>query len=186
VFPELAAEMNIPEIEGLAHHLDAEAARSLQEAAGDTETDAKVEAPVDTGTLRNSIFTVLFGGKGTMEVNIAAAAASSLKAKRPLVLAALPVPPRNKHEAVISVGVEYGVYVEYGHMAMRSTKAPRKRKGRITETVRGGESPFYEPGVYTLTPGRFYMTKAAENARTDHLPRHLMLAIERAKRKGAR
>lgn len=78
--------------------------QALEKAARDIEAKAKMNAPVDTGNLKNSIYSKgpgfsTFGGAGNTQ----------------------PEEPIGDHEAVVHAGAPYAVYVDYGtaHMPAR-------------------------------------------------------------------
>ncbi len=97
--PKLSAEV--------AGHVD----DVIDEAAFRVERGAKDSAPVDTGFLRSSIYTVTTGGSGYAH---AASAAESAADRGMLPEVAQPA----AHQAIVAVGAEYGIFVEYGTSRM--------------------------------------------------------------------
>ena len=82
--------------------------QTVRKVALDIQKDAVDLAPVDTGFLRNSIYTVTsasssYGKAGT--------------GKDLRMLDELPEPP-DEYTAYVAVGAEYGEYVEYGTIYM--------------------------------------------------------------------
>lgn len=89
-----------------ANHLLAQVVRK---AAFDIEAHSKMLVPVDTGALKNSIYTVTDRSSGY------AAARASNPVGNPFFGE---VRPRGPMEAVVAVGQHYGVYIEYGTVRM--------------------------------------------------------------------
>lgn len=115
----------------------------VREAAFEIEKRAKENTPVDTGALRNSIHVVTDRDDGYAEAVASAEAAheSALAAgKTPKGRSAsselrlFPEPPKPKAgEAIVAVGVEYGIDVERG-------------------TVRQAPQPYLTPAVEEVRP----------------------------------
>lgn len=101
-------------------------AKAVRTAAFDIEREAKLLAPVDTGFLRASIYTVTNGGSG---FKVSAVSASG-RAQRTLFGA---VTVADKYEAAVAVGAQYGIYLEYG-------------------TYRSPAQPFMTPAVMRVKP----------------------------------
>lgn len=81
----------------------------VRKAAFDIEAAAKAQAPVDTGALKNSIYTVTsdssdYSGGDMPQVDT----------------------PANDHTAYVAVGMSYGIYQEYGtsHMPAQPYMTP--------------------------------------------------------------
>jgi len=72
---------------------------------------AKIEAPIDTGYMRNSIYTKTAEFSGYADASIAAAQALPVTAAARRSFPEGPRPPVGT--AIVSVGAEYGVHVEY-------------------------------------------------------------------------
>lgn len=104
VIPEYMVEVKIPELDGLVEHLDEELRTAVRVAAFRTETIAKMAAPVDTGLLRSSIITYIFG-RGSFV---------SGAAFRPTATMVTSERPRDPYEAITATGTEYAAHVEYG------------------------------------------------------------------------
>ncbi len=100
--------------------------RAVRKAAFDIEREAKQRAPVDTGFLRASIYTVTKGGSG-FKVSPSGATGA---AQRTLFS---PVSLTDSHEAIVAVGAQYGIYLEYG-------------------TRRSPAQPFMTPAVMKVKP----------------------------------
>lgn len=104
LIPEYMVEVKVPELDGLVEHLDEELRTAVRQAAFRTETTAKMFAPVDTGLLRNSIITYIFG-QGSFV---------SGSAFRPTNTMVTSERPRDPYEAITATGTEYAAHVEYG------------------------------------------------------------------------
>lgn len=102
--PELFVEVNVPELDGLVDHLDEELRSAVQIATFRAETAAKIAAPVDTGLLRSSIISYVYG-KGSFV---------SGSAFRPAAGFPTSERPRDPWEGIISTGTEYAAHVEWG------------------------------------------------------------------------
>ena len=100
--------------------------KAVRKAAFDIEREAKLLAPVDTGFLRASIYTVTQGRSG---FKVSSATASGA-AQRTLFNQ---VAVTNPYEAVVAVGAEYGIYLEYG-------------------TSRNRAQPYMTPAVQKVNP----------------------------------
>lgn len=95
-------------LDSILKHLDGNMANAVAKAAFAVEAEAKLNAPVDTGALRASIYTSLHnGGRGSQ----AMAQARSLRPEA--VTEALPT-PRTGNTAYVGPSVEYGAEVELG------------------------------------------------------------------------
>jgi HK97 gp10 family phage protein len=88
-------------IEQFAQGLEDELSKLVRKTAFAIEGDAKTRAPVDTGALRASIYTVTSDG-GSSRVPQGVEAAGPVER------------PSSPTEAVVAVGVNYAPYVEYG------------------------------------------------------------------------
>jgi len=113
VFPDLFAEIKVPEIEGLADHLEKELTTAVKQAAGRVVAVAVPKAPVDTGALRNSIGVMTFGGGGDWAMNAERARSAARTKGREVGLHA-PEPPMSQFEAIVFAGVEYARFMEFG------------------------------------------------------------------------
>lgn len=98
--------------------------RIVKKACLDIEANAKDNAPVDTGALKASIYSVVDGADGAAEAEAEARAANS---KINFVTPDGDVIVDRLHGMVV-VGADYGPYVEYG-------------------TTRAGAQPFFTPAV---------------------------------------
>ena len=85
------------------------AAEHIKRTAFKVEEYAKVGAPVDTGFLRNSIYTVTHDSSGYTRASNDAHAQNADAVMLPEVET-----PRDALTAVVAVGAEYGAYVNYG------------------------------------------------------------------------
>lgn len=113
--------------EKLRGELDGRGQAIVKKAAFDIERNAKERAPVDTGALRSSIYTVLgWGGSGYGK----AKGDAQSRRKDAKILTEIPA---QGLEAVVAVGVEYGIYVEFG-------------------TRRMGAQPYLGPAVEKIRP----------------------------------
>lgn len=105
-------------------------AQAVKKVAFDVQADAQAHAPVDTGFLRNSIYTVTSeqstyhsGGQMLPEIQ----------------------KPSDDQTAYVAVGAEYGTYIEYGtsHMAPQPFLTPAMERAsaafdsalRITQDI---------------------------------------------------
>lgn len=88
----------------------------VRTAALKIEQQAKLAAPVDTGLLRNSIYTVTYGQSGRPQADAAAQAVRKGSNLGPEPAA------DNDLTAIVAVGAEYGIYVELG--TVRSPAQP--------------------------------------------------------------
>lgn len=106
-----------------AEQLPLLADRFVRKAAFDIQANAQANAPVDTGFLKASIYTVAEGGSG---YEAARAAAEARNAERAVDQVALPSVGIGQAAAMVVVGASYGLYVEMGsvHMAPRPFLAP--------------------------------------------------------------
>ena len=85
------------------------AARHVRRTAFKVEEYAKVGAPVDTGFLRNSIYTVTHDSSGYTRASNDAHAQNADAVMLPEVEA-----PSDALTAIVAVGAEYGAHVNYG------------------------------------------------------------------------
>lgn len=99
----------------------------VKKACFDIEAAAKDNAPVDTGALKASIYTVVDGSDGS-----AAARAAALGANRAVTLIN-PETEVDEMTGTVVVGADYGAFVEYG-------------------TTRMGAQPFLTPAVEEVRP----------------------------------
>lgn len=108
------ARLDTSNLRGLQKSLEHDLDRIVRETAFEIQTDAQERAPVDTGAMRASVFTVtgrFDGGAAAM-----AAARRPRKAKDGSVRVAdvhkdYPRPKKNKDEAVVAAGVLYARWV---------------------------------------------------------------------------
>ena len=95
----------LPEI---VTQLDRAVDAAVRKAAFDIQRGAQQRAPVDTGFLKNSIYTVTENKSGYDQAYLKA------DSKNPEGEMLPEVAPAGKHEAYVAVGASYGVYVEFG------------------------------------------------------------------------
>jgi len=114
---------DLPRLQGELRSL---ADKVIRKAAADIKARAQDKAPIDTGFLKNSIYM-----KTNRESGYAAARAEAMKSNPEATM--LPeVEDPGELSAIIAVGAEYGVYVEFG-----TNKAPaRPYLTPATEEVR--------------------------------------------------
>lgn len=110
----------LPEI---AEKLDKALDELVKKAAFDIQAQAQAKAPVDTGFLKNSIY-VKTPHESTYGDAQEPEAGQTLLPE---------VEPPKKHEAVVAVGANYGVYVEFG-------------------SVHGPAQPYLSPAVAQVEP----------------------------------
>lgn len=123
---ELVVVYNLlPEI---AEKIDRDAGKVVRKAAFNIQARAQSLAPVDTGFLKNSIYTVT-----STSSNYASAERKSTKKNADAELLPEVEPPIDSHEAYIAVGANYGIYVEYG-------------------SIHGPPQPFLTPAVEIEMP----------------------------------
>ncbi len=174
--PEVKYEFTLPTLDNLEKKLEEELAGAVEITTGRMEEQAKIHAPRDTGFLANSIFSVLHSKSG-YELAVSMAKAH----RQDGVILPEPEKPSTPFESILAAGAEYTIFVELGHMSRRgNTKRLGKRQGRIGVAIREGETPFYDAGFYTFTPGRLFMAGAAMFGR-EILPKEVLAAIKRAK-----
>ena len=106
---DVLVDVDVSGLEKLADRLEAELAGAVAKAAFLIEAYAKMNAPVDTGALRASIYTSTWNGS---QWSGAAASASALRSGV-TILADIGKPSSNL-EAIVAVGVHYAAHVEYG------------------------------------------------------------------------
>lgn len=120
-------ELDTTVLDGIIKHLDSNVAEAVAKVAFAVEGRAKINAPVDTGALRASIYTSLKGSNRFDDAKTKAIARSNRRngAGRVQLLengdfAPLPIP---KSDAVAYVGpsVEYGAAVELGSVKRGGT-----------------------------------------------------------------
>lgn len=94
-------------LDQIAAHLDINRKQALRALAVEIEAQAKIMAPVDTGALRNSIYT-----EGNGQSGFSAASSSAQSAHPGISTEAAPSPDDN--HAIIVACVDYAAYVELG------------------------------------------------------------------------
>lgn len=136
-------------------NLQRELSAAVRKSAFQVEAGAKQRAPVDTGALKNSIYTVtdrgsgygrsvadvqsreaLFSRRAVMAKRAKTATRNvqqAVKARRAAAHLYKEVRPGRGMEAIIAVGVEYGAHVEYG-------------------THKMGARPFMHPALARVVP----------------------------------
>ena len=100
------------ELDRIVRHLDKKTEDVLLSYAFDIEKEAKINAPVDTSALRNSIYT-----ESKRESRFDAASTAA-RGKRPDVVTDRLPTPTGKVVANVGPCVEYGGYVELGTSRM--------------------------------------------------------------------
>lgn len=105
---DITAQVNLSALQGLEQKIQDAAALVVRKTAFKIEADAKQLAPVDTGALRASIFTVTTTASGR------GGAMASAVILRPGASAARFDQSPSPYEAFVVVGVEYGIYQEFG------------------------------------------------------------------------
>ncbi len=123
------------ELDNLIKKEPERAARIIKSTAFRVESYAKHRAPVDTGALKNSIYTNLYGQSGIARMALNAArhtVVSHRKGKSPSKKTMkkaqawadkryIPLPsPKSPYEAIVGPSVEYGIYVEAGTRRMKA------------------------------------------------------------------
>lgn len=104
-------------IDRLTARLEAELSKAVRGTAFFIEGEAKQNAPVDTGALKNSIYSVTSLGNNFEGAWNAAKEAFNTQNKGEAPVAQLVARP-GPLEAFVVVGVNYGRYVEYGTSRM--------------------------------------------------------------------
>jgi len=123
---ELAIELDIEGLKSLVAGMEEKVGEGVRETAFLIERGAKERVPVDTGALKNSIQTVVFGQ--------AAGGADALAVTLNPSARILPLPePENSLMAIVGASVDYAAHVEYG-------------------TVRMAAQPFLEPAMAEQAP----------------------------------
>lgn len=175
MFPDILAEAVIPEVDGVVEHLPRNVQTAVQRAAGRGEEIAKVNAPVDTGLLRNSIITMFYGGWRTSGLS----QASRFAASGGKLVSGSPLPPRDAYEAVTYAQAAYAIFVEFGYLSRRgNTKRLGNRKGKVG--VEAFDIKSQEGAFYTFTGGRYFMTNASIQIRVRILPQEIGIAVRNA------
>ena len=106
---KMTAEVNVKALRDLEKRLQDGLADAVSKAAFKIQADAQAMAPVDTGALRASIFTI------TYRTNGKAGALAQARALNPDAREARFTDlPESVFEAFVVVGVEYGIYQELG------------------------------------------------------------------------
>src|SRR5579885_2236486 len=109
----MVAEFN--HFDDIADRLPTAISRTVRKTAFDVQAAAQAAAPIDTGFLRNSIYTITIGGQGTKR------AGQGISSRRKRVKKSLQdqmfpevAPPPDDTIAYVVVGATYGAYVEFG------------------------------------------------------------------------
>jgi HK97 gp10 family phage protein len=136
---KILTQMNTGPLTKLTESFRKEASKVIRMAAFEIEGDAKMNCPVDTGALRASIYTTTYNMDGRQA---AVAEADTVywsnkegaDVSKGLPLSPPPPQPADELTAYVSVGMKYGIHVEYGtsRMAARPFMEPaaeRARKG---------------------------------------------------------
>jgi HK97 gp10 family phage protein len=98
--------------DALRGQLREKAGQEVRKAAFAIQADAQTMAPVDTGALRNSIYTVTSEGS---DYSTALSQAMSANPDAPILPAISPEEASvDDLTAIVAVGAEYGIYVEMG------------------------------------------------------------------------
>lgn len=148
---EVIADDDLRDIDRLLLEMTGVLEKAVAETAFYIEAQAKLAAPVDTGAYRASIHTLVWG-KSNYERAIASATAAALKKKKQVEFVGPAEPPANRFEAVVAVGVEYGIHIEYGAFHRRgNTKQLGNRSGRIGVELESGVFASYQAGFLVMT-----------------------------------
>lgn len=123
----------------IAEELPKLVSKLVRAAALNVEHRAKDKAPVDTGFLKNSLYTVTSESSGY--ANAAATAASANGHAEMLSEEPAPEKPTT---AVVAVGASYGLFVEYG-------------------SSHGPAQPYLEPALHEEAPAFEQALRAAVN-----------------------
>lgn len=107
---DITADIDVTGLDDLANRLESELAKAVAASAFLIEGYAKMNAPVDTGALRASLYTSTWDSGS--EWGKAAASAGALRSGV-TILADIGKPSSNL-EAIVAVGVHYAAHVEYG------------------------------------------------------------------------
>lgn len=120
---DLTIASHLLPIKNLGNKLRRELEVAVREAAFYAEKQAKIACPVDTGALRASIYTVTKSSNSRASAMAEATSKYLTKnvGKTPPVSPEVP-PVTEGFRAVVSVGMAYGIYVEYG--TARSSAQP--------------------------------------------------------------
>jgi len=105
----IAAELKEDRLGHLRGELRHQAGKAVREVAMAIQIAAQDNAPVDTGALKNSIYTSTARSSSYDE-----AQEKALKSNPQAQLLPEVEPPRDDLTAIVAVGAEYGVYVEMG------------------------------------------------------------------------
>lgn len=157
--------------------MERELKAGLMDSALHFEALAKINAPVDTGFLRNSIHVVAFEFSG-LEAAQAVGATVNAKGANGRKLVTIP-PPTDPFEVFVVVGADYGRPVEYGHFARRGTTRMSTRGKSRLGNDRLTAQRIADRSYGTFVQGRFYLSRALEAGRPFFTHR-MKLALERA------
>ena len=122
--------LDMRELEKLIKEEPARAARIIKATAFQVEAEAKSRAPVDTGALKNSIYSNLYGQSGlarmalqaqrkTVVMRRRASKRVRARAQRWADKRYIPLPqPGSVYEAIVGPSVNYAIYLEFGTFRM--------------------------------------------------------------------
>jgi hypothetical protein len=105
----ITSTLNLGPLQRFPRQFHTLASQHVRRTAFAIERDAKMRAPVDTGALRASIYTVTHGTSGYSRGIRSVARRRGKSAQAPSIGS-----PASPLEAIVAVGVNYGIYVELG------------------------------------------------------------------------
>lgn len=139
----VTANLNNPKLTKVIDGLEKNLSRAVRLTTFELEREAKRNAPVDTGALRASIFSVVDGKDGS-----AKALSAATKPRRSRYTAGAKVAevsgrfrrPNGPYQGAVAVGVKYGRPVNYIHkpfLTAAAWRARRKLRERAKMAMRG-------------------------------------------------
>lgn len=109
---DVSIRIHFDRLPGLPERLNKRVAVAVRKAAFEIEAEAKSRVPVDTGALKNSIYTVTDQGSTYGQAAGAAVSANPRSKEVP----EMAKPPGVS--AIVAVAIDYGIYVEMGTRKM--------------------------------------------------------------------
>lgn len=137
---DVVAKLNLKPLTDFTDKAVERLSEAVRKTAFAIEGDAKILAPVDTGALRASIYTVTDRSSGFSSAVAGTSRPDQIAQEMPLSPSPL--------IAFVAVGMEYGIYLEYGtrHMAARPFMFPAAQqnldffKQQVADAVKSSKS----------------------------------------------
>jgi acid stress-induced BolA-like protein IbaG/YrbA len=142
----VSVNLDLSGIRAVRQHLEDEIDKAILETCQRIERQAKINTPVDTGFLRNSIhsMTLKHGSPKTGELVRDAAK------------------PVQRFVGVVSAPAEYAAFVEYGHFARRNTTRMSTRGLSKKGNPRLTAQRLSDRSYGTYVQGRFFLKRAVD------------------------